>query len=88
MFEFILEPHLYVGVFVVLLILVYMCYNLYRKVIIYENWATSIQMKINKLQSDIKDIDAREIFEKDDEVGFIYTDVSKIIKDIDTMVEE
>jgi len=88
MFEFILEPHLYVGVFVVLLILVYMCYNLYRKVIIYENWATSIQSKINKLQSDIKDIDAREIFEKDDEVGFIYTDVSKIIKDIDTMVEE
>ena len=57
MFEFILEPHLYVGVFVVLLILVYMCYNLYRKVIIYENWATSIQSKINKLQSDIKDID-------------------------------
>ena len=50
-------------------VLLYIIYNLYRKNTIYENWTEQIFVKINKLQSDIKTIDDKKMFESDDEVG-------------------
>lgn len=66
-----------------ILVLLYVCYNMYKKIRIYENWTSNIYDKINKLQSDIKEIDSKEIFEKDDEVGVVYDAISEIIKDFD-----
>ena len=56
---------------------------MYKKIRIYENWTSNIYDKINKLQSDIKEIDSKEIFEKDDEVGVVYDTISEIIRDFD-----
>jgi hypothetical protein len=67
----------------VLCIGVYILVNLYRKVKIYENWSLGIREQIEKLQRDVKEIDVREIFKSDDDVGFIYGDISDIIKNID-----
>ena len=61
----------------------YVIFNLYRKIKIYEAWSLTMRDKIEKLQHDIKEIDGREIFETDDEVGFIFEDISNLIKNID-----
>ena len=60
----------------------YVIFNLYKKVKIYEAWSLTIRDKVEKLQQDIKEVDVREIFEKDDDVGFIYNDISNLIKNI------
>tara|TARA_B100001093_G_scaffold215047_1_gene206333 strand:+ start:1153 stop:1437 length:285 start_codon:yes stop_codon:yes gene_type:complete len=64
-------------------VLLYIIYNLYRKNTIYENWTNQIFEKINKLQSDMKQIDDKNIFETDDEVGAVFEDLAKIIQDFD-----
>ncbi len=61
----------------------YVLFNLYRKVKIYENWSLSIKEQIDNLQRDVKEIDSRGIFESDDEVGFIFDEISDIIENID-----
>lgn len=66
-----------------IIILLYIIYNLYKKNTIYENWTENTVNKINNLQSDIKNIDERGIFEKDDEVGSIFEEISNLIKDFD-----
>tara|TARA_Y100001934_G_C11993331_1_gene604174 strand:- start:24 stop:224 length:201 start_codon:yes stop_codon:yes gene_type:complete len=50
---------------------------------IYENWSLSIKEQIDNLQRDVKEIDSRGIFESDDEVGFIFDEISDIIENID-----
>ena len=63
--------------------LVYACINLYRKIKIYEEWVLDITTQIKKLQSDVKDIDSRGIFEKDDDVGTVYSEISDLIQKLD-----
>ena len=65
----------------------YVMFNLYRKVKIYENWSLSIKDQIDKLQLDVKEVDTRGIFENDDDVGFIFDDISNIIENIDHGVD-
>jgi hypothetical protein len=64
-------------------VLVYIIYNLYRKNTIYENWSEGVYEKLNKLQSDIKQIDDKKIFESDDEVGAVFTELSETIQEFD-----
>lgn len=64
-------------------ICLYIIYNLYSKNKIYENWAIFTIEKIENLQENIKQIDERGIFEKDDEVGGAFNEISDIIKQFD-----
>jgi len=68
---------------ITLVVLVYIIYNLYRKNTIYENWAARIYEKLTKLQSDIKQIDDKQIFESDDEVGAVFTELAETIQEFD-----
>jgi 23S rRNA G2445 N2-methylase RlmL len=64
-----------------LLITLYTSFNLYRKNIIYENWTIDIRNKFEDLYKNIKNVDQREIFEKDDEVGVAFDEIKQIIED-------
>tara|TARA_Y100000385_G_C12721580_1_gene478868 strand:- start:73 stop:327 length:255 start_codon:yes stop_codon:yes gene_type:complete len=64
-----------------LLIVVYTTFNLYRKNIIYENWTIDTRNKFEDVYAKIKDVDQREIFETDDEVGVAFQQIKNIIKD-------
>lgn len=64
-----------------LLITLYTSFNLYRKNIIYENWTISIRNKFEDLYKNIKNVDQREIFEKDDDVGVAFDEIKQIIED-------
>ncbi len=75
--------YIYLLIFLIslLLIVVYTSFNLYRKNIIYENWTTDIRSKFEDVYTKIKNVDQREIFEKDDDVGVAFQEIKKIIED-------
>jgi hypothetical protein len=72
------------GMFTLLSVMfVYIIYNLYRKNTIYENWTEQMYEKLTKLQSDIKQIDDKQIFESDDEVGVVFKELVEAIQEFD-----
>tara|TARA_B100001093_G_scaffold457011_1_gene468441 strand:+ start:413 stop:712 length:300 start_codon:yes stop_codon:yes gene_type:complete len=73
----------------ILLVCTYIIINLYKKVKIYEAWTNEVRERVSKLQQDIKEVDTRGIFENDDDVGFIYEEISSLINNLDHgLVEE
>ena len=73
--------YLFISLISFLLLVIYISFNLYRKNIIYENWTTEIRNKFDDLYTQIKNVDQREIFEKDDDVGVAFQELKKIIED-------
>jgi len=73
--------YLFISLISFLLLVIYISFNLYRKNIIYENWTTEIRNKFDDLYTQIKNVDQREIFEKDDDVGVAFQEIKKIIED-------
>jgi len=85
-----LELHSYISYTIlssVIVILFFVCTNLYKKIIIYESWVTKIRTKINSLKNSIEEIDDRNLFENDDDVGTIYEEISELIKNFDDETE-
>lgn len=74
---------IYLLIFLVLslFVVVYSTFNLYRKNIIYENWTIDTRNKFEDVYAKLKDVDQREIFETDDEVGVAFQQIKKIIED-------
>ena len=68
---------------VVLCTLVYILFNLYRKVKIYENWSVILRERVEKLQQDVSEVDTRGLFEKDDDVGFVFSEIAELIDNLD-----
>lgn len=58
----------------------YITYNSQYKVDIYESWIVEFRDDINDVYNQMKIIDDRQIFEKDDEVGSIFTQLYFIIQ--------
>lgn len=69
-------------------VLLYAVINLYRKNRIYENWITDTKSSVGDLQKNIRDIDSKQLFEKDDEVGVVYTGISDLIGELNKKVKE
>jgi hypothetical protein len=68
---------------VILCTFVYILFNLYRKVKIYENWSVILRAQVEKLQQDVSEVDTRGLFENDDDVGFIFSEISDLIENLD-----
>jgi hypothetical protein len=71
----------------IVFLLGYACIILSKKVETYEEWIKKTDDLINSLQSDIdvvytelKSVDDRNLFEKDDDVGFVFSEIVRIIK--------
>ena len=81
-----LHLNLIIPIFIII-ILLFICYNLYKKIVIYESWVIRIQNKITMLKSSVEEIDNRGLFEKDDDVGTIYEEISDLVKNFDDEIE-
>lgn len=56
------------------------------KVEIYEAWILEYKNQINETYQALKFVDDKQIFEKDDEVGFVFSDILEIVKDLKTKI--
>jgi hypothetical protein len=61
-------------------ILCYLTYNSQNKIDIYESWIVELKDDINDVYLQIKSVDDKQIFEKDDDVGGVFSDLYLIIK--------
>lgn len=59
----------------------YACYNLLRKIEVYEDWLNMFRTEIDDVYKRIKTVDDKNLFEKDDDVGFVFSELLRIIKE-------
>jgi len=45
-----------------------------------ENWSSQYRILVENTYRRLKDIDEKQIFEKDDEVGFVFSEMVKLIE--------
>jgi inner membrane protein involved in colicin E2 resistance len=61
--------------------------NLLTKIDVYENFILDRQEAYEALLQRIRDIDSRELFEKDDEVGVTFDDIKNEIEEFKNIIE-
>lgn len=61
----------------------YACYNLLRKIDIYETWLDMFRSEIDEVYKKLKSVDDKNLFEKDDDVGFVFSELLRITKEFD-----
>ena len=66
----------------------YIIWNLTTKQEMLEDWITDFIKAVEKIQFDLKKIDYKGYFEADDEVGIIFKEIQKIIKQLDNFKGE
>ncbi len=65
----------------------YACYNLLKKIEVYEDWLDMFRSEVSDVYNRIKAVDDRNLFEKDDDVGFVFSEIVKIIKEFDEKIK-
>jgi hypothetical protein len=65
----------------------YACYNLLKKMEVYEEWLDMFRSEVSDVYNRIKAVDDRNLFEKDDDVGFVFSEIVKIIKEFDEKIK-
>ena len=63
------------------------CLNLLKKVDAYEDFILDRQYAYEALLERIRNIDSREIFEKDDEVGVTFDEIKNEIEEFKNIIE-
>lgn len=69
---------------IVLGYIIYICQN---KIDIYEQWIVEFKNDVNDVYQDLKSVDDKNIFEKDDDVGMIFSELYKIIQKLNQRIE-
>jgi len=62
--------------------------KLFSQVDILEDWIINFKKSVENTFNKLKDIDNRGIFEKDDDVGFLFSDLKQIIESLNKKVKE
>lgn len=65
----------------------YACFNLLKKIEIYENWLVMFRSEIDQVYTKIKAVDDKNLFDKDDDVGFVFTEIVRITKEFDEKIK-
>ena len=66
----------------------YIIWNLMKKTEMLEDWVETFTQRIEKVQTDLKEVDATGHFEADDEVGTIFEQIKDIISELDELKGE
>ena len=62
--------------------------KLFSQVDILEDWIINFKKSVENTFNKLKDIDDRGIFEKDDDVGFLFSDLKQIIESLNKKIKE
>lgn len=71
----------------IIVILVYGIYNILKKLEYYENFILSRRERYLRLLKTIREIDSKELFEKDDDVGSVFTQIKDEIESFENIIE-
>ena len=57
------------------------------KIETYQNWLSDIKKELSVTYSKLKDLDNKQMFEKDDDVGFVFSEMVKLIEKLKERTE-
>ncbi len=78
------------------LLTAYICANIFLgyaldinldKIETYQNWLLDIKKEVSITYSKLKDLDDKQMFEKDDDVGFVFSEMVKLIEKLKERTE-
>lgn len=72
---------------VICCVLGYVVRNLLNKVEVYEAWAELFRTEADQLHGRLKMVDEKNLFDKDDDVGFVFSEVLRIAKEFNDTVK-
>jgi len=55
---------------------------------VYESWIIDYRDELESTYQKMKEIDQREIFQKDDEVGVVFSELLELINDVNQRISE
>lgn len=67
--------------------LIYSCYNLLRKLEVHEEWVSEFRTEIEIVNKKLREVDDRHLFEPDEDVGFIFSELVRIMKEFDDKIK-
>jgi hypothetical protein len=60
---------------------VYVIINLLKKINVYERWVEYFGGEINIMHRRLKMVDDKNLFEKDDDVGFVFSEIVRVMEE-------
>ena len=67
-------------------VLIYLIRNSINKIEFYENFINDRRLQYKNLLNTIKEIDSKELFEKDDDVGGVFTQIKEEIESFENIL--
>ena len=65
----------------------YACYNMVKKIEVYEEWLDYFRTEVDGVYQRMKAVDDKNLFEKDDDVGFVFTELVRISKEFSERIK-
>ena len=82
-----MELFLIIFLFLIILVLVYGIFNVIKKIEYYEGFILDRRLKYEQLLKTIREIDSKELFEKDDDVGAVFTQIKDEIESFENILD-
>lgn len=65
----------------------YACYNMIKKIEVYEEWLDYFRTEVDEVYQRMKIVDEKNLFEKDDDVGFVFAELVRISKEFSERIK-
>jgi len=82
-----MEIFLIIFLSLIILILIYGIFNILKKIEYYENFILDRREQYQELLKTIRELDSKELFEKDDDVGSVFTQIKEEIESFKNIIE-
>lgn len=82
-----METYIIIFLFLVIVSLLYGILNILKKLEYYEEFIITRKEKYQQLLNTIKEIDSKELFEKDDDVGGVFVQIKEEIESFENILE-
>lgn len=73
---------------IILIVQLYVIYNLYRKTDELEQWVDATYMNVQETLAEFRNIDSTGHFEADDEIGVTFTQLKETLKNLEKITED
>ena len=65
----------------------YACYNMIKKIEVYEGWLGYFRTEVDEVYQQMKVVDEKNLFDRDDDVGFVFTELVRISKEFSERIK-
>ena len=65
----------------------YACYNMLKKIEVHEEWIDQYRSEINNMYKRLKMVDDKNLFEKDDDVGFVFSEILRVTEEFNESIK-